>query len=385
MNRISRDEIRELASKEGDTMISIYLPTHRRGAEVQQNHIRFKNLLSKTLNQLDDLGLRKKEIDSLIEPANDLLNNRDFWEHQEDGLAVFIAPDYFRYYTLPVTVREMANVRNKFAVKQLTPLYNHSPEFYLLTLSQKQARLFLGNRHELREIDTGEMTDNMEEFMKHEDPERQLQFHTGAGEASGGRAAVFHGHGAGSDESERKEMITNYFYALDKGISEIISGSHLPLILSGIEYYIPIYKKANSYNNLHSAAIEKNPDDMTEEELLREALNLLSKDSQEIVDSLISKFNELVGSGKASGEVGTALKQAYMNRVDTLLVDPTSEVHGKFERDNNEVSFTDKDEPESEDLIEALVMETILHNGDIHAVTEDKLPEQASVAAIFRF
>ncbi len=385
MNRVNHDEIRELASREGSTMVSIYLPTHRRGAEVQQNQIRFKNLLSETINRLDDSGLRKKEIDRIIAPANDLLNNRDFWEHQEDGLAVFMTPDYFRYYTLPVTVNEMAAVGNRFRIKPLTPLYNEAPEFYLLTLSQDKAQLFRGNRHELIETDTGDMIDNMEEFMKHEDPERQLQFHTGAGKASAGRAAVFHGHGAGSDESERKKMITNYLYALDKSISGIISGSNLPLIISGIEYYIPIYRKANSYSNLHSAAIERNPDDLTEEELLQEALNILSGDSQEIIDSLISKFNELIGSGMASGDAGTILKQAYMNRVDTLLLDPTAEVRGTFVRDNNQVSVTDTNEPDSEDLIEAIVLETIMHNGDIHTVAEDKLPEGTKAAAIFRF
>ena len=45
MNELSKDELRLLIEKGKAPSLSIYLPTHKAGAEVQQNAIRLKNLL----------------------------------------------------------------------------------------------------------------------------------------------------------------------------------------------------------------------------------------------------------------------------------------------------------------------------------------------------
>ncbi|NIT60012.1 MAG: hypothetical protein GWN00_28480, partial [Aliifodinibius sp.] len=98
---ITRENILDLAKKEGDHCVSIYLPTHKAGEEVQQDPIRLKNLLSQAVEQLKDREVREQEIDQLLDEARKLLDNPKFWRHNEKGLALFISGDDFEFYRIP--------------------------------------------------------------------------------------------------------------------------------------------------------------------------------------------------------------------------------------------------------------------------------------------
>jgi hypothetical protein len=97
-NMLNRAELRSLTGKKNSHCISIYLPTHRTGMETCQGQIKLKNLLREAENILLALGLTDKEANELISPAQQLLQRGKFWEHQLDGLALFITKDFFRHY-----------------------------------------------------------------------------------------------------------------------------------------------------------------------------------------------------------------------------------------------------------------------------------------------
>ncbi len=75
------------------------MPMVRKGSQTEQNPIRFKNLLGVTGRALKARGLRENTIRRFLAPAADLLNHRSFWEHQKEGLAVFISPDAASLYS----------------------------------------------------------------------------------------------------------------------------------------------------------------------------------------------------------------------------------------------------------------------------------------------
>jgi hypothetical protein len=65
---ISNDELRALAGhREGGPHVSLFMPTARVGAEIQQGPIRFKNLISEVESQLKEQQLRRPENRSFVE------------------------------------------------------------------------------------------------------------------------------------------------------------------------------------------------------------------------------------------------------------------------------------------------------------------------------
>ncbi len=74
--------------------MSVFMPTARAGAEIQQGPIRFKNLLKEAESRLEAQEIRKPEIEALLNPAQERLQDDSFWQHQADGLAFFLARDF---------------------------------------------------------------------------------------------------------------------------------------------------------------------------------------------------------------------------------------------------------------------------------------------------
>jgi len=89
--------------------LSIYLPTHRHHPENKQDPIRFGDLV-KSLEQLLVQNRWSFDARALLEPLRAMASDAAFWSHTADGVAAFVAEGFFRVYTLPRTVHELAVV-----------------------------------------------------------------------------------------------------------------------------------------------------------------------------------------------------------------------------------------------------------------------------------
>ncbi len=66
MDRLKKSDLRTLLKHEPLPRLSIYMPTHRAGSEIQQDRIRFKNLLGQAEDRLSDYGLRRPEVQEFL-------------------------------------------------------------------------------------------------------------------------------------------------------------------------------------------------------------------------------------------------------------------------------------------------------------------------------
>jgi hypothetical protein len=101
MEILTRDDLRALVREHDGLCVSVYMPTHRVGREVQQDPIRLKNLLGKAQDRIVASGVRAPEARELLKPAEMLLHDGLFWQHQSDSLALFVSPEIFHHYRLP--------------------------------------------------------------------------------------------------------------------------------------------------------------------------------------------------------------------------------------------------------------------------------------------
>ncbi|MHB0875683.1 MAG: baeRF7 domain-containing protein [Anaerolineae bacterium] len=370
--------------KPGGFCTSILMPTYRTGADTQQNPIRFRNLLQVAEQQLVDSGVRPPDARSQLQPATDLLGNADFWRNCIDGLAVFVSRSVFGAYRLPLQFREQVVVNDRFHIKPLLPLFSNDGHFYVLALSQNEVRLLEGTRLTVKDVglEGADVPANLAEALKYDDFERQLQFHTGSATPGGARSAMFHGNEVLKDIA--KTNILRYFQQVDHGLHELLRDQRIPLILAGVEYLLPIYKEANTYNYLMDEGIPGNPEIENAQALHAQAWTIVGPHFTREQDETIGRYRQFAGTGLASGDVGLIAAAAYQGRVDTLLTANSGGVLGAYRPESGDVALG-ADVPGAEDLSDFASMHTILNGGEVYVLPLERMPTSSGMAAVFRY
>jgi hypothetical protein len=387
MSLLSVEELKALVEQTKYPCISLYMPTIRAGAEVQQNSIRFKNLIRQAETLLEEEHeISHTEALDLLQPAM-ALDQEDFWQHQDEGLAIFLADGFLREYRLPLKFDELVVVSHRFHVKPLMPLLTGDGDFYLLALSQKQIRLFEGTRYGMTEIELEDVPTSLEEALQYDETAKEGQFRIGtsSGNPRPQQAGSFHGQGS-PDRDDSKADILQFFHVLDQGLQKYLKGKQAPLVLAGVNYLLPIYAEANSYPHLINEIIPvENIGILKPNDLHQSAWSIVEPHYTQTQQAAIEHYYELSGTGKTSTDLKEVVAGAYYGRVDQLFVAVGIQQWGNFDTQANELQMHAEPEPGDEDLLNAAAAQTVLNGGTVYAVTPDEVPEQAPVAAVFRY
>ncbi len=383
---ISRDELKTIASFRSDSCVSLFLPTHRAGAEILEDPIRLKNLTAMAEQELVKRGIRAPDARKILEKPRRLLKDGLFWHYQSDGLAIFSAKDFYRVYRLPLNFKEKCLVSDRFYIKPILPALRGNERFFVIAFSQKGVRLLEGSDFGIGEVDTGNLAERFSKILKFSKEERQLQFHSGAAEKTAGgfeRVPIFHGHGPGKED--KKDKILRYFSEVDKVLREYLKDSAAPVVLCAVDYLIPIYKKVTDLNRIADRAITGNPDELSIQEIHRRAWEIVSEDFSKPFKRAIDRYRELIGTGHTSTEPKEILPAAHKGLVDTLFVDVDSTVWGFYDERSKELTIHKERLPDSEDLLDICAVESYFHGAKVFALRRDEMPLGTPVAAIFRF
>ncbi|MBU1206287.1 MAG: hypothetical protein KKH04_05080 [Proteobacteria bacterium] len=383
MNLLSKEELKTLIEKPEGWCVSIYIPTHRAFPETKQDPIRFKNLLREAEERLKAAGLRSPDAKKLLKPAKPLIKDGLFWQYQADGLATFISSDLFYHYRLPLKFDELLVVTDRFHIKPLLPLFSHEGRFYILALSQNEVRFFQCTRYSVKEVEPENVPRSLSEALKYDDPERQLQFHTRAPAAGGERAAMFHGHGVGKDDT--KDNILRFFHLLDQGLYALIGKENAPLVLAGVDYLFPIYREANRYPHLMEQGIVGNPEGLKGEELHEQAWRIAEPYFLKAQEEAITQYKQLAGSDRASNNLKAIVEGAYDGRIEILIVAVGIQQWGFFDLKTRMVHLHQEPELGDEDLLDFAAVQTYLNGGTVYALKPEEMPDEAPVAAVFRY
>ena len=382
MDFLTLEKFQQLIQHQAKLSLSIYMPTVTAGSEVRQNSVRFKNLVSEADKRLEESGMSTLDRKEYLKPVKNLVESREFWEKQRQGLAVFLSKDLFESYRLPLDVSESVMLDTRFHLKPLVPLFVENELFYLLALSRKQIRLFAGTRFDLAEIPLPGIPTSLEEALQFDDPESELQYQAGASGATDS-GAVYHGH---HPESDQNENIKRFFQLIDQGVMEAIGGETDPLILAGLKYLHPIYKDANSYSSVLDEGVYKNTDQGDLKEIQIEAWKImekkLTKSQQDVLDTYYASDTKMT-----SNDLEDILPAAVHARIDTLLVDLSRETWGIYDRERDLVQRISPEAPESRDLLDQAVIHTLLNGGDVYPISASEIGDKSSsgMAAILRY
>lgn len=175
IDMISKSHLSELLQVSSGPCVSIFMPTHHSRPQTLQDPTRLKNLLRQVTQDLTAKALHAHEISNFLEPVNSLLGDHQFWQHQGDGLALFLSPQLFRFFRVPAEFQESAIVADRFQLKSILPLLTGDGRFYVLSLSQNHVHLFLATRDKIRERPLEGVPKSLKEALSSGPPATQLQ------------------------------------------------------------------------------------------------------------------------------------------------------------------------------------------------------------------
>ncbi|MBD2531462.1 hypothetical protein H6G97_18460 [Nostoc flagelliforme FACHB-838] len=390
MQLISREEIKTLIEQPKGNCVSIYMPTHPAGPEVRQDPIRFKNLIREAQTRLIDAGLEEEDAIALLEKSQ-AIDTQEFWDQiGEQGLAIFISDNIFRYYPLPIDFQELVVVTDRFHIKPLLPILNGNGRFYILALSQQDVRFFEGTRYSVKELEVESLPKSLDEALQRDDTAKEGQFRIatskGGTSNSFSQPGTFHGQGS-PDRDKHQEDILQFFQIVDRALHDKLKLQKVPLVLAGVEYLLPLYRQANSYQHLMDEAIIGNPEILSPQELHDQAWPIVEADFQKSQQAVLEQFHELFGgdTGKASNNLEEVVSAAYYQRVDSLLVAVGQQQWGLFDPSSETVYLHPEKETGDEDLLDFVAAHTLLNGGTVYAVPFEEIPYSTAVAAIYRY
>jgi hypothetical protein len=384
MLTFSLADLKALAAAARPPCVSLYLDPARGGPETRSNGIRFRGLLREAGFRLDRAGVDAAVAGRVLAPAAALVEDYDFWQQQDAGLAVFLTRGWHAIHRLPYPVEPLAATGDRFHLKPLLPLVTDDGRFLILALSRQAVRLVEATRYTCRERALPDVPTSEAEALRFDNPEKSLQSHAGAPGSRGEQTAIFHGQGAGRDEA--KDRLRRYFRLVDRGLHDLLREEQAPLVLAGVDHHLPVYREANTYPRLLDEVVGGSPEHRSATELRDAAWPLVAPLFAADRRRAASAIAERLPHEGATVDVGTALLAAREGRVAECLVSLRDHCWGTLDEDGGDIRPLDRDDPLAEDLLDRAAIETVLHGGGTYPVhRRDEMPALAPVAASFRY
>jgi hypothetical protein len=375
-----KEEFYDLSGRESEPAISIFLPTHSAGKEVNERYdlIRFKNLLQAITQELSERGFSNDQTEELLEPAHQLLKNEEFWLSLDQGMAIFIADAFFEVKTLPVAVPEEFHINSRFHLAPLVPLFKELPHFYLLAISKNASSFYRGDSLGMERLDIEGLPQGINDVIHFEEKsERQLL-------RGGPREGSAHGHGSGL--SDEKEYISQYLKEVDQTLmTELLANENAPLVIAGVEYIVGIYRQVSRYKNLVDSAITGNHEHTEMAQLFHKAFEIASPHLEEANKKALKNYYNQLNTALTSSMPEKVIPATYYKQVYDLFVEKDAHIWGTFNEAENKLVINQEKQLDDVCLVNRAIVNTISNGGDVYILEADRMPNGAQIAASLRF
>ena len=384
MEILASELIQELLSVKQEPCLSLYMTTHRNHPENLQDIIRFKNLVKQLeeslLEQYSDIEVKK-----FLKPYITLSNNREFWGHSLDGLAVLGTTELFKIIKLPIAVEELVVVADSFHTKPLRQYLQSVDRYHVLGLSLQEIRLFEGNRHSLVEIDLPpDIPKTITEALGDELTEKHSTVASYGG-VGGESSSKHHGHGGKNDEVDKDAE--RFFRVIANTIYDNYSKpTGLPLILAALPEHHSLFQKVNKNPFLLSHSINVNPSAISTDKLIKLAWEIMEPDYLLKLNSLVNKFEEAKANKSGSDNIKEVIEAAEVGRVDTILIEADRVIAERL-RNKNTGTFkqADSTQPKLDDLLDDIGELVTKMGGKVMFIPPEKMPAKTGIAALYRY
>ncbi len=381
---LTREQFEKLAKFDNNPCISMFMPTDRQGKDVLQekDRIQLKSQWKKATEKLKEKGLSQDKIDNIGKPLENLLDDSDFWRHQSDGLAIFLADGFMETFTVPVNFEAFTYISDHFYLKPLIPMFSGDTRFYLLELQMDKVKLYEGNMYSIGEINVKDLVPaRLEDRVGYDYEEKTLQ-HRSQNPVTGDTTM----HGQGAAERDRKNEFLRFFRAVDKGLHEILKDEKVPLVVACQDYLFPIYEEASTYKRLYSKSVPGNPQDYENMFALHAAaLDILEPQFNKEKEQKMTQFREMNPS-RTSTSVSEIIPAIYEGKVDTLFLQNREDIWGNYNENMASVDVQDEQSSANLSLMNLAAVKVMEQGGQVYLIENEFMPDKSSkMNAVYRY
>jgi len=383
MRQLTPNHLEELLTTSSFPCISLYQPTHRHLPDTQQDPIRYRNLL----REMED-SLRQKlsagETKKLMQRFKDLSDDRKFWNHRTDALAILASADMFHIFELQRPVQELLVVADNFHIKPLLRILQSADRYQILCLNRQEIALYEGNRDAMDQVELDDVPATIAEALGDELTEpHQTVASYGSGAGKGGKE-MRHGHGGKKDELDID--MERFFRAIDRAILENHSRpSGLPLMLAALPEYHAHFRRISHNPQLLAAGLETNPFVLRSDSLRDQAWQRIEPFYLQRLTGLIDAFHAACAHGLGSDDPTQVAAAVGAGRVQTLLLEADRSIPGHFDAASNTLKTGSPTDAETDDILDDLAEAVLRKKGEVVIVPRERMPTATGLAATYRF
>jgi len=374
------NKIHELIRSSGPC-ITLLVPPYRPGEQSKPIAAMVRTNLQVAQHQLEARNIPGNITTGLLEPLEQLAQDPDSLAGSHWSRVIFRAGDVLRQFTLTEAVKPALFIGGCFEIRPILAELDLPAEFYVLRITKKTVDLHrsAGFHQEHVKLPPG-VPETLEDFLKLEPPDHDLEDRSAAGVSTGSMQGVR--FGTGSARETRSTYLADFYKAVDRGVRERLGLRDAPLVLAGVDEDTALYRANNRYANLLARSVSGNsPGSLLENEAFQKAYEIVRADRAERAISALLDWRERVVPARFTTGLSTILRAAVDGRVARLYIDQAARMLGIFEGTRRSGRWNWGEE----DLLNVAAVETILQGGSAHSLPTGRIPDGAPVAAILRY
>jgi hypothetical protein len=365
--------VRDLARRQGKSLVSCYVPFARSGKDVRQNAIRLKNCqraiaAARTSGNLDaqTTAAATRELEVAARAVGDPRAPRP-----ASGIALFAMKDECVTLESPTEFVPLVTIGPRFYVLPLVPFTAAAPLVFVLTLSRHSVRLV--DRSNARELPlSAEVPRSLTDVVGAERRVPSLQQH------SVGTGSVFHGHGEGEDDVLPE--IEMFCRRVAHGLASSIDRTAATLLLAGDVQITAVFRRVAAGWALLGPQIHGSHDRTSAADLVTLAEPIVTGWQSSARSELRALYGARSAERRASDDPTDIAAAARAGRIDTLLLDEVAALDEPRRRAARQPHAA---QPEGRFNNEAVL--TLRCGGEVRLVATHEMPTDAPQAAIYRF
>lgn len=375
---VTASDLRALIKTEASPAISIFMPTHIIGREVRQDAIRLRNLLDDASRRLGVIGCRRPAAEALLAPAMQLTRDGNFWRHQDRGLAIFVTPEIFRHFRVPVELDEHITVGRHFCIRPLLPLVATEERFLVLAVSAVRARVFDATPAGMAEMNELDLPIGVAEVAA------ETVYQNSRRTNPGSRIVKTQNLGE-SPEEQRKAQLIEYLQRVASAAQKHLAGNHRPVVLAAQPEVRGNFQAISRLTPLLS--LDVNPDALDRRELHRRAFNIVKPVLEAARGAALQRIEQLLGESdpRATTDPDKIVTTAREGRIDTLVLTDSADPRDRYEEPANWLIDHQRQEAEDEDLLNYSAAQTLVHKGHVMVMPKRALAGIGIAAALLRY
>jgi hypothetical protein len=383
----TKSDLSALVDAKATPAVSIFMPTHVMGRETRQDPVRLKNLLGQARDKLQSAGQTPAQAEALLLPAAQLVDDYDFWQHQEHGLALFLGAGDMRSHKVPAMLEERVVVGDRFNVRPLLPLLAADGSFLVLTITANEVHLFRASRFALTEEDSSGLPTSLDQVKGEADYENP-QMAQPIGRPSVGSLDVSKAQVQGaSPEDWRKERLVEYIRRIAQALRDRLASEPMPVVVAADAETGGHFRKVGTLGPLLAGTVETNPDTLDASQLHAAAYDMVRPLLENSRKEAQERFAAALGRGeeRAARMIEDVAKAAYEGRVEVLFVAEGASVHRRFDEASSQLLKTNDEPGDAQDLLDALTARTLGSGGAVYVLPSPEMPEGLPAAALLRY